>query len=63
MSIYEYDEKRHLQMEREDAREEGREEGREEERVNTERECKRADMAEARVAELEKELARLKGQA
>ena len=29
MSIYEYDEEKHLRMEREDAREEGRKEGRE----------------------------------
>ena len=61
MSIYEYDEKKHLQMEREDAREEGRkegrEEGRQEERANTERERKRADEAEAKLRELEKKLA------
>ena len=34
-------------------RDEGREEGREEERANTERERKRAEVAEARVKELE----------
>ena len=34
-------------------REEGREEGREEERANTERERRRAEVAEARVKELE----------
>lgn len=66
MSIYEYDEKKHLQMERDDAREEGRAEGRAEERANTERERanaererKRADDAEARVRELEKKLVNL----
>ena len=43
--------------EREEGRKEGREEGREEERINTERERKRAEQAEQRIAELEAQLA------
>ncbi|MCR5487041.1 MAG: hypothetical protein K6F35_05865 [Lachnospiraceae bacterium] len=48
--LYEYDEKQHRKWEREEAREEGRKEGREEERVNTERERQRADVAEEELA-------------
>ena len=46
-----------------DAREEGREEGREEERKKTEAACKRAEAAEARVRELEAQLAAMSGTA
>ncbi len=53
MCLTEYDEARTMQM----FREEGREEGRAEERANTERERKRAEAAERRVAELEAALA------
>lgn len=60
MSIYEYDEKKHLKMERDEAREEGRQQGREEEKANTERERKRADKAEAQVIALREELERLR---
>ena len=42
-------------------KEEGREEGRREERVNTERERKRANEAESEVIKLREEIARLKG--
>ncbi len=42
-------------------KEEGREEGRREEMINTEREKKRADAAEKRVAELEAMLAERSG--
>ena len=44
----------------EEGRKEGRKEGKEEERINTERERRRADAAELRVKELEAELAALK---
>ena len=53
MCLTEYDEAETMEM----FKEEGREEGREEERANTERERKRAEAAERRVAELEKLLA------
>ncbi len=46
---------------RAEGREEGREEGRREERVNIERERKRADKAESEVIKLREEIARLKG--
>ena len=42
--------------------EQGRKEGRKLERANTQKEKQRADAAEAKVAELEKELDALKGQ-
>lgn len=57
MCITEYNEAETMQM----FKEEGREEGREEERVNTERERKRADEAESEVIKLREEIARLKG--
>ena len=41
-------------------REEGREEGRKEERINTERERKRADAAESEIKELKAEIERLR---
>ena len=50
-----------MKHERWEGREEGREEGRAEERVNTERERKRAEEAEARIIELEAELKALRG--
>lgn len=62
MSIYEYDQKKHIQMERDEAREEGRQEGRQQERVNTDRERKRADEAEAQVIALQKEIEKLRKQ-
>ena len=57
MSLYEYDQERHIRMERADAREDGREEGRAEERINTERERQRADAAEAELEKLRRQLA------
>lgn len=51
-----------LEREREEGRKEGRKEGREEERVNTERERVRADVAENRVSALEEEIHELKKQ-
>ncbi len=56
MILTEFDERGYEQT----IREEGREEGRTEERKNTEIERKRADAAEARVKELEMELAKYK---
>ena len=46
---------------KEEGRAEGREEGRREERVNIERERKRADKAESEVIKVREEIARLKG--
>lgn len=53
MCLTEYDEAKTMQL----FKEEGREEGRAEERANTERERKRAEAAEKRIAELEALLA------
>ena len=61
MSIYEYDAEEHMRMEREESFEEGYRDGQEAERVNTERERRRADEAEMKLKELEAEIARLKG--
>lgn len=58
MSLYEYDQERHIRMEREDAREDGRAE----ERINTERERQRADSAEQRANAAEAELEKLRRQ-
>lgn len=52
----------HYEMEREAGRAEGREEGRAEERVNTERERKRADAEKKRADEAESEVRRLREQ-
>ena len=56
MSIYEYSEEEHIQMEREDAFEEGRKSGIEQEKLNTDKEKERADTEKER-ADTEKELA------
>ena len=65
VSIYEYDAEEHMRMEREESFEEGyrdgHRDGQEAERVNTERERRRADEAEMKLKELEAEIARLKG--
>ena len=58
MLLTEYDEKKHMRLERE----QGIEQGIEQERLNTEREKKRADYAEQRVIQLEAELRLLKEQ-
>ena len=65
MLLTEYDEKKHMRMEREYGIELGIERERantERERLNTEREKKRADYAEHRVTQLEAELRLLKEQ-
>ena len=59
VSIYEYNEEEHMRMEREDAFADGLQEGVRRERINTERECLRADQAEAEVLRLKKELAEM----
>ena len=56
MSIYEYSEEEHIQMEREDAFEEGRKSGIEQEKLNTDKEKERADIEKER-ADTEKERA------
>ena len=56
VSIYEYSEKEHIQMEREDAFEEGRKSGIEQEKLNTDKEKERADKEKER-ADTEKERA------
>ena len=48
-----------MRMEREDAFADGLQEGVRRERINTERECLRADQAEAEVLRLKKELAEM----
>lgn len=58
MLLTEYDEKKHMRLERE----QGIEQGIEQERLNTEREKKRADYAEQRVIQLEAELRLLEEQ-
>ncbi|MBQ2453720.1 MAG: hypothetical protein II497_04660 [Lachnospiraceae bacterium] len=62
MILTEFDRKGYRKTIREesyaDGEKAGREEGRAEERVNTEAERKRADEAEARIRELEAELAK-----
>ena len=58
MLLTEYDEKKHMRLERE----QGIEQGIEQERLNTEREKKRADYAEQHVIQLEAELRLLKEQ-
>ena len=55
----EYNEEEHMRMEREDAFADGLQEGVRRERINTERECLRADQAEAEVLRLKKELAEM----
>lgn len=69
MLLTEYDEKKHMRLEREYGIERGIEMGIEQERANTEREQlakerekKRADYAEQRVIQLEAELRLLKEQ-
>ena len=66
MLLTEYDEKKHMRLEREYGIElgikQGIEQGIEQERLNTEREKKRADYAEQRVTQLEAELKLLKEQ-
>ena len=59
--IYQSDYLRLREM-KDDARDEGREEGREEERKHTEEQRKRADVAEAKLKEVEEELERLRKQ-
>lgn len=61
MKIFEREEML-LEQGREEGRQEGRQEGRKEERANTEREKKRADIAEHKVKELLEELQRLQAQ-
>ena len=56
VSIYEYSEEEHIQMEREDAFEEGRKSGIEQEKLNTDKEKERADTEKER-ADTEKERA------
>lgn len=61
MSIYEYDQEKHMKMEREEhytkGLKDGIAQGREEEMAHTERERKRADNAEARANNAEARLA------
>ena len=56
VSIYEYSEEEHIQMERKDAFEEGRKSGIEQEKLNTDKEKERADKEKER-ADTEKERA------
>ena len=56
MSIYEYNEEEHIRMEREDAFADGQAQ----ERLNTEREYRRAEQEKARADAAEEELRRLK---
>ena len=58
--LTEYDEKLHIENEKNISYEEGREEGRAAEQVNTEREKRRADKAEEEIARLKEEIERLK---
>ena len=62
MLLTEYDEKKHMRLEREYGIEQGIKQGIEQEQLNTEREKKRADYAEQRVIQLEAELRLLKEQ-
>ncbi len=52
MSIFEYDQEKHLRMERESAYEDGFQDGQEQERKNTEKERLRAEKAEAELRKL-----------
>ena len=60
MSIYEYSEEEHIQIEREDAFEEGRKSGIEQEKLNTDKEKQRADEAISKVKNMEAELQELR---